>query len=224
MKKYFVTGLVILLPLAITIAVVVFLVNFFTKPFIGIVSKFLDQLPGIDNGLFFFTHDQIVNYSSRLLILVLLFITTVGLGYLTRWFLLHTLIRITDTILTKIPVVSSVYKTSQDLIKTLFVSNKKSFQQVVMAPFPRPGVYVMGLIARESPKICRASAEKDLVSVLVPTTPNPTTGFLLMFDKSELIYIDMKPEDAIKYIVSCGVIIPNEDNANAFPTDLKNRS
>lgn len=215
MKKYFITGLVILLPLAITVAVIVFLVNFFTKPFIELVAKFIDKLPGIENGFFFFNHDQIVSYSSKVLILVLLFIITVGLGYLTRWFLLHSLIRLTDTILTKIPVVSSVYKTSQDLIKTLFVSNKKSFQQVVMVPFPRPGVYVMGLIARESPKVCITAAQKDLVSVLVPTTPNPTTGFLMMFDKSELIFVDIKPEDAIKYIVSCGVIIPNEKNISS---------
>lgn len=210
MKKYFITGLVILLPLVITIAIAVFLVNFFTKPFIGFVSKFLDKITGLDHGFFIFSHDQIVNYSSRFLILLLLFLITVGLGYLTRWFLLHAIVRLTDTVLKKIPVVSSVYKTSQDLIKTLFVSDKKSFQQVVMVPFPRPGVYVMGLVARESPEICSKKTQKDLVSVLVPTTPNPTTGFLMMFDKSELIYLDLKPEDAIKYIVSCGVIIPSE--------------
>jgi uncharacterized membrane protein len=79
-----------------------------------------------------------------------------------------------------------------------------------MVPFPRPDVFVLGLIARSSPPMCANAAKEDLVSVLVPTTPNPTTGFLLMYKRSELINIDMRPEDAIKYIVSCGVIIPDE--------------
>jgi uncharacterized membrane protein len=109
-----------------------------------------------------------------------------------------------------------VYKTSQDIIKTIFVSDKNSFKQVVMVPFPRPGVYVIGLIARESPTCCSKAANAELISVLVPTTPNPTTGFLLMFKKEDLVYVDIKPEEAIKYIVSCGVILP-EGNTPQTP-------
>lgn len=214
MKKYFITGLVILLPLAVTVAVFLFLVNFFTAPFIGFVSGALTHIPAISKGLFIFSEDQLIGYISRILILLALFICTLALGFVARWFLLHSLISFTDKILCKIPLISTVYKTSQDLIKTLFVSDKKSFQKVVMVEFPRPGVFVVGLIARESPPTCCASTGKNLISVLVPTTPNPTTGFLMMFEEQDLIYIDMKPEDAIKYIVSCGVIIPNLASKN----------
>ena len=77
-----------------------------------------------------------------------------------------------------------------------------------MVPFPKEGTYVMGLVSRESPKVCSESIQSSLISVLVPTTPNPTTGFLLMYKKEDLIYLDLKPEAAIKYIVSCGVITP----------------
>ena len=77
-----------------------------------------------------------------------------------------------------------------------------------MVPFPKPGTYVMGLVSRESPKICSDEAGSELFSVLVPTTPNPTTGFLLMYKKEDMIFLDLKPEQAIKYIVSCGVITP----------------
>ncbi len=218
MKKYFITGLVILLPLAVTVAVFLFLVNFFTAPFIDFVASILKHIPAIQDGVFIFSEDQVVGYISRILILLALFLCTLGLGCLARWFLLNSLISFTDKILSKIPLISTVYKTSQDLIKTLFVSDKKSFQKVVMVPFPRPGVFVIGLIARESPPTCCQRTGKKLISVLVPTTPNPTTGFLMMFEEHELVSIDMKPEDAIKYIVSCGVIIP-DSGASDVPTN-----
>lgn len=208
MKKHFVTGLVILLPLAVTIAVLLFLINFLTEPFIGLVSSILQDFHIINHGFLFLTPEQLIRYGSKLIILIFLFLFTVGLGMITRWFILHSLLKLGDRILHKIPVVNTVYKTTQEIIKTLFVSDKNTFKQVVMAPFPRPDVYVIGLVVREAPPICSDAAKQELISVLVPTTPNPTTGFLMMFRKEELIYLDIKPEDAIKYIVSCGVITP----------------
>lgn len=208
MKKYFVTGLVILLPLAVTIAVLVFLVNFFTKPFIGMVSSILSSWNLFSEGWLFFSREEIIQYGSRILILFMLFFFTAGLGLIARWFFMNAILQLCDKLLHRIPIINTVYKTSQDIIKTLFISDKNSFKQVVMVPFPRPGVYVLGLLVRESPKACCLASQEELISVLVPTTPNPTTGFLLMFKKEELIFVDMKPEDAIKYIVSCGVIIP----------------
>ncbi len=220
MKKHFVTGLVILLPLVVTIAVVLFLVNFLTAPFIGAVSAILTKMHIINRGFLFLSPEQLLRYGSQIIILILLFLFTVILGIIARWFLIHTLFRLGDRILHRIPIVNTVYKTTQDIIKTLFVSDKNTFKQVVMVPFPRADVFVLGFIARESPKICSQAAGNDLTSVFVPTTPNPTTGFLLMFKRSELIDIDMKPEDAIKYIVSCGVIIPksNAPTPKATPT------
>ena len=208
MKKYFITGLVILLPLAVTIAVLVFLINFLTQPFVGMVSSVLSHWNIINRGFLFLSPEQVVKYGSQLLILIVLFFVTLGLGVVARWFFINTLFSIGDKILHRIPIVNTVYKTSQDIIKTLFVSDKNSFKQVVMVPFPRPGIYVIGLISRASPETCSKAIGEELISVLVPTTPNPTTGFLLMFKKEDLIYIDMRPEDAIKYVVSCGVIVP----------------
>lgn len=216
MKKHFITGFVILLPLVVTIAVVIFLVNFLTQPFIGIVSTILSKLHIINKGFLFLTPEQLVRYTAKVIILILLFLFTVGLGMVTRWFLINTLFRLGDRLLHRIPIVNTVYKTTQDIIKTLFVSDKNSFKQVVMVPFPREGVYVLGLISRESPPICSKAVSQELVSVLVPTTPNPTTGFLMMYKREDLIIIDMRPEEAIKYIVSCGVIIPEPPESALF--------
>lgn len=208
MKKYFITGLVILLPLAVTIAIVVFIVNFLTKPFIGIVSSFLKDFNIINKGFLFLSPEQVVLYGSKLLILICLFLFTLLLGVIARWFFFKALLNLSDKILHRIPLINKVYKTTQEIIKTIFVTDKSSFKQVVMVPFPKGGSYVMGLVSREAPKACSEQSGGELFSVLVPTTPNPTTGFLLMYKKEEIIFLDLKPEQAIKYIVSCGVITP----------------
>ncbi len=217
MKKYFITGLVILLPLAVTIGIIIFIVNFLTRPFIEAASNFLSHFPLLQKGFLFLNSEQLVRYGSKILILMMLFGVTILLGMITRWFFIKGLLNLGDRLLHRIPLVNTVYKTTQDIIKTLFVSDKNSFKQVVMVQFPRKDVYALGLIARESPPVCSRGIGHDLISVLIPTTPNPTTGFLLMFKKEDLIYIDMKPEDAIKYVVSCGVIIPGETAHSTSP-------
>ena len=220
MKKYFITGLVILLPLAVTLLILNFVINFLTQPFMGMFSSLLSYLNISNQGFLFLTPDQTLRYGSKFLILVTLFFVTVVLGMITRSFFIHSIFGLGDKIIHRIPIVNTVYKTTQDIIKTLFVSDKNSFKQVVMVPFPRPDIFALGLISRDSPVICSDAAGADLVSVLIPTTPNPTTGFLLMYARKDLIFVDMKPEDAIKYIVSCGVIIPDVHNVPKAPLHL----
>jgi len=79
---------------------------------------------------------------------------------------------------------------------------------VVMFPFPHTGSYVLGLISRDAPVTCSEAGKEELISIFVPATPNPMTGFLIMRPRSELIYLEMRSEDALKYIVSCGVVPP----------------
>jgi len=208
MKKYFITGLVILLPLALTVAIIAFIVNFLTKPFIGMVSSYLMKFHFVNRGFLFLSPEQLIRYGSQLIILVGIFFIMVLIGMFARWFFVKSLIGLSDNILHRIPLVNKVYKTTQEIIRTLFSKDKNSFRQVVMAPFPHSNAYVLGLVSRESPQICEDKVGADLMSILVPTTPNPTTGFLLMYKKEDLIYLDLRPEDAIKYIVSCGVITP----------------
>ncbi|HEX2583285.1 MAG TPA: DUF502 domain-containing protein, partial [Chlamydiales bacterium] len=97
---------------------------------------------------------------------------------------------------------------TKEIIHILFASDKNSFKQVVMVHFPDPESYCLGLISRESPPLCAEKKGEDMVSVFLPTTPNPTTGFMIISPKKDLIFLDMKSEEAIKYIVSCGVIQP----------------
>ncbi len=201
MKKYFITGLVTLLPLAVTFWVVHFVVDFLTRPFIGLVLLLTNRIPYLSH--------QVIRTISQFMILVVLFLLTFFIGFVARKYFFGRLLRFGDHLLIKIPLVSKVYKTSKGIVKSLFGSSSASFKQVVMIPFPYQGCYCIGLIARDAPNSCSAAENDQLVSVFVPTTPNPTTGFLVMSRKSELIYLEMKSEDAVKYIVSCAVIQPN---------------
>jgi len=208
MKKYFITGLVILLPLAVTVGIIAFILDLLTKPFIGWVSDFLQRFHLWQKGFLFLTPSQIVKYGSQILIVACLILFTICLGIVTRWVFVKSIFKLSDRILHRIPLVSKVYKTTQEVIKTILTTGSTSFKQVVMAPFPQGGSYVIGLVSRESPKICSNQVGAPLISVLIPTTPNPTTGFLIMYKKDDLIFLNLTVEDAIKYIVSCGMITP----------------
>lgn len=210
LKNYFMTGLAVLLPVVITIVVLEFIINFLTEPFMGMMTPVLKHFH-IDQCLQpYISSEKCLKYIGKTCILILLFTLTIIVGIITRSFFIRFLFNLWDRILTKIPVVKTIYKTTQDIIRTLFSSDKNSFQQVVMVPFPKEGIYALGLISRKAPSCCSKKAKAKLTSVLIPTTPNPITGFLLMYKEEDLIYVDMKTDEAIKYIVSCGVISPED--------------
>lgn len=205
MKKYFITGLVILLPLALTLAIVIFLFNLLTQPFAGIVQSIFNHYNLLQNGFLFLKAEQVQLYISQIVILLFLFFFTVSLGIITRWFFIHYIIRFSEQLFLRIPFISSIYNASKDVIKTIFTNKSNSFKQVVMVRFPNPETYSIGLVTKEN-LLGIHEGEEKLTAVFVPTTPNPTSGFLVMFKESELIYLNMKVEDAFKYIISCGVI------------------
>jgi len=200
MKKYFFTGLVTLLPLAVTVMAVMFIVNLLTKPFMGIVTHPLSSLP--------IESENLIRTISQILILVTIFLFTLCVGLVARRFFFKILMQMGEKLLSNIPIVNKIYKTIREIFHTLLSGEKNSLQQVVMFPFPHHGSYVLGLVSRDAPHTCSAAGNQDLVSIFVPATPNPMTGFLIMRPRSELVYLEMRSEDAIKYIVSCGVVPP----------------
>jgi uncharacterized membrane protein len=201
-KKYFFTGLVILLPVAVTIWLVRFFLNLLTAPFMGLISIWTDRLP--------FSSPQLIGAISQILIILALVLIMWITGFVAKKFFFHQLIRFGDNLLIKIPLVRKVYKTSKEIVNSLFGSKENSFQQVVLLPFPYHGSYCIGLISSTSPKTCSNASDSELLSIFIPTTPNPATGFLVMCNKKDLIYLNMKTEEAIKYVVSCAVIQPEE--------------
>ena len=200
LKKYFITGLVILLPLAVTIVLVAFIINILTQPFVGLIEQFLVTMPWYQK------YRGAVHIILQIFLLFGLFFFTVLLGFLARVVVFKSFLSVYDYILHRIPIIKTVYKATQQVIKTIFGTSSRSFKQVVMVPFPTQGAYCIGLVSSPAPSLCEKTAGTSLITVFVPTTPNPTSGFLMMYRKDEVIFLDMKIEEAFKYIISCGVI------------------
>lgn len=206
MRKYFFAGLVILLPLALTLIVVLFFFNLLTKPFVDVLHSFFNYYGILQNGILFFSAAQVREAISQIIIFVLLFFFTVFIGMLGRWYFTKSLIKMWDYVFHRIPIIRTVYKTCQEVINTMFATKTKSFKQVVMVPFPDRTTYSIGLVTQENIPNLTNKENPALTAVFVPTTPNPTSGFLMMFEEKDLIHLDMKIEEAFKYIISCGVI------------------
>lgn len=207
MKKYFITGLVILLPLTLTLVVLAFFFNLLTEPFLGISKTIIDYTGFLENGILFLSAEQVQTVISQVLILIVLFTFTVLLGLFARWVFFHYIVRFWESLIHRIPFISTIYRTCQDVIKTIFATKNNAFKQVVMVNFPNPETRTIGLVTRESLPGADASLGSDLLVVFVPTTPNPTSGFLTIVKKEDVVYLDMSVEDAFKYVISCGVIM-----------------
>ncbi len=205
MKKCFFTGLATLLPVAVTIWIFIFFVRFLTRPFMGIMTALLEDLPKY--GII--TSKSGIELLSQLFILLSLFILVFCLGFIARRFFFEKLFEIGDRILYRVPLVNKVYKTSKEIIHSLFASQGGSFKQVVLIPFPYRGGYCLGLVSGPSPESCVTPIHQEMESVFIPTAPNPMTGFLVMIPRKEMIYLEMKTEEAMKYVVSCAVIKPD---------------
>jgi uncharacterized membrane protein len=209
MKKYFLTGVVILLPLALTLAIITFVVNVLTKPFMGIVAHLLSSSQIVNKGFLLFSAEQTIKYMSQIIILAFLFFFILTLGMLARWVFFRWILLLGEKILHKLPLVNKIYKTTKDLVNQLFGQGKNTFRQVVLAPFPGHDIYAIGLLSEKAPKECSDHIGQELFSVFIATAPNPATGFVIMYPRKDLIFLEMRPEDAIKYIVSCGVVSPD---------------
>lgn len=205
-KNYFFTGLIILLPLALTFWILAFVFNILTEPLAGIVSSIFDRYDLFENGFLFLSGKQLQEFIAQILIFIFLFAITVSLGAITRYFFIKSLIDFSDWILLKIPFISPIYKGCQDLINTLFSSDSKAFKTVVLVPFPEKGNLTIGFLTCDNLDI---GIKKKFVSVFIPTAPNPTSGFLVLYPPDDLIYVDMKVDEAFKYVISCGVIAAN---------------
>lgn len=208
MSKYFFTGLLLLLPVTLTLILIVFLINLLTNPFTDPVSSVFVHYDIFNKPFLFLSGTQVLKLMSKLVILLSLFLLTLIAGFVGRLLIFNAFFRLADLLLHRIPLVNRIYKTAQDIVKTVFASEKPSFSTAVLVPFPSEKSYNIGFITSDHMPEGSDDTHKQLVSVFVPGTPNPTMGFVLLFRKEQIIPIDMKVEEALKFIISCGVMCP----------------
>lgn len=208
MKKSFLTGIAILLPIVLTLIIVMFFVNLLTKPFVEFVHDIFVKLSLLDNSFFILSSDQMIYFVSKILILIFLTFATFLIGFFTQHLFANYFFERFDKIIHKIPVVNKIYMSLQEVMHTLFKSEKTSFSQVALVPFPQENTYCIGFVTKESLPEGSDAEHLGLISVYVPGTPNPMMGFNFLYKREQLIFIDMKVDDALKFVISCGVMFP----------------
>ena len=190
LRNYFFTGVVVLLPIGFTLYLSKFLINISTKLIpagINPNSYLPHSIPGLE------------------ILLTLIFITIIGglsLSFLGKKFL-----QIIDDLFKRIPILRTIYSALGQMTES-FTNQDKNKKSVVLVEYPRKGSWAVGFATKENSGEIKKKTNTELINVFVPTTPNPTSGFLLMFSKAEVIYLDMSFEEASKFIVSAGTSSP----------------
>ena len=208
MRKYFITGLLILVPLAITVWVLNLIVSTMDQSLLLLPPRWRPEIllgmniPGI----------------GTILTLVIIFLT----GVATANFIGKYVVDIWEAVLVRIPVVNSIYSSVKQVSDTLFSSSGNAFRKAVLVQYPRPGCYTIAFLTGVPGGDVKNHLQGDYISVYVPTTPNPTSGFFLMMPREDAIELDMNVDEALKYIVSMGVVSPEllvkPDAATSRPT------
>lgn len=203
MRKYFITGLLILVPLAITLWVLNLVIGTLDQSLLLVPKRFRpDSLFGFDlPGL------------GTILTIVIVFLT----GLLTNNLVGNYVVRMWEKLLQRIPIVNSLYSSVKQVSDTLFSSSGNAFRKAVLIPYPHQNSWTIAFLTGVPGGDVANHLVGDYVSVYVPTTPNPTSGFFLMMKRSDVVELDMSVDAALKYIVSMGVVAPAEVVAAGAP-------
>lgn len=197
------------MPVALTIIVLVFLIDFFTTPFLPIVSSLLSTLENWGN---FSIPNQLTLPTARILALTLLCLFILLLGALTRWLFTKELLKWGEHLFSHIPFIKTVYKVSKEILSALFSSDgKKAFKHSVIIPFPFAPSYVVGFQSGEVAEEIQQKIKEPLTSIFMPTAPHPISGFLLFVPQKDAHKTSMTTEETVKFLVSCGMIKSNNE-------------
>jgi uncharacterized membrane protein len=210
LRRYLITGLVLWVPLGITIWVLTLIVSTLDKTLLLIPHQFRPEtllgvaIPGLG--------------------VVLTFIILLVTGVTTRNFVGQRLLKGWDSVLRRIPVVKSIYSGVKQVSDTLFSDTGQAFRKALLIEFPCPGSYTIAFMTGTPSGEVVSRLPGDHVSVYVPTTPNPTSGYFLLVPKNKIQELDMSVDDALKYIVSMGVVGPGQQSPQSRPGPAKSNA
>ena len=190
-RNYFIAGVVVLIPIGITIYLTLFLVSITSK----ILPKEINP-----------NHYLPYNIPGVEILMSVILITLIG--FLSLSFIGRRLLNVFDNILKRIPILRTIYSAIVQMTETFTKSDSKK-KNVVLVEYPRKGSWAVGFATKENTGEISNKTQQKLINVFIPTTPNPTSGFLLMFPKEDVIYLDLTFEEASKFIVSAGTSNPD---------------
>ena len=196
LRGYFFAGMLVTAPIAITVYVALLLISFVDERVFALIPPEYNpetylpfSVPGI---------------GVVLMIVILTLIGAIAAGYLGKM-----LLRLSDRLLNRMPVVRSIYGVAKQIVETVVSNKSVAFREVVLIEYPRKGIWTIGfLTGRAIDQIGETLAHADMVNVFVPTTPNPTSGFLLFVPEGDVKRLPMSVEDGIKLVISAGIVVP----------------
>lgn len=208
LRNAFITGLIILLPLGFTFIVVNFLLKTIGAPASHVFFFFLD--PGLRQSPWV---TPFLDITSTVVVIILITL----IGFLSNYFFGRLLVTLTEKLFTKLPFIGKVYNAAKQVVDAFGREKKALFQKTVLFEFPKKGSYALGFLTSTLQSEIHDRTQEDLVNVFMPTTPNPTSGFLLMIPKSDIIELNMTTTEGMKLIISGGAVVP----ANLIPSSAK---
>ncbi len=200
-QQYFVTGLLVWLPMGITVWVLLWLMGMLDGIFLAILGLADALIPGI-HGLV--ERARNIPGLGVILVAVVIFSTGVfvanmfGQWWVSQW----------DKLMTRIPVVRSIYASVKQVADTLFSGSGHAFSKALLIQYPRQGAWTIAFLTGKPGGEVASHLAGDYVSVYVPTTPNPTSGFFLMVPRADVVELKMSVDEALKYVISMGVVVP----------------
>ena len=195
-RNYFIAGIVVLIPIGITIYVTIFLVSISSK----ILPKEINP-----------NHYLPYNIPGLEIFISIILITLIG--GLSLSFIGKKMLDLFNNVLKRIPILRTIYSALGQMTET-FTKSDKGKKNVVLLEYPRKGSWAVGFATKKNTGEITKKTQKNLINVFVPTTPNPTSGLILMVPKQDVIELDMGVEDALKMVISLGVVVPGEDTLN----------
>lgn len=212
LRQYFITGLLVWLPMGVTVWVLLWLVGILDGIFLGVLAALEAMVPGLSP-----IANQLRQIPGLGVILVAIVILGTGLfvaNMFGQWWL-----RQWDRLMTRIPVVRSIYSSVKQVSDTLFSGSGQAFSKALLVQYPRRGAWTIAFLTGHPGGEVARHLDGDYLSVYVPTTPNPTSGFFLMVPRADVVELRMSVDEALKYVISMGVVVPpvREDGLPASP-------
>ena len=205
LRNYFLAGVIVVAPISITFFIVWQVVQVVD----GNVQRMLPDR---------YNPETYLPFSVPGLGVVLMVGLITLIGMLAAGFVGRTVMRTSEQILNRMPVIRSIYGTLKQIFETVFSHSSQSFREVVLIEYPRRGIWAIGFVTGHARGEIQARVETELINVFLPTTPNPTSGFLLFVPREEVLRLDMSVEDGIKMVISSGIVAPEQAKQPAPPT------
>ena len=213
-KSYFLTGLLALVPVVVTVWVIIWLVRWIADLLrFGIIPGLIHRIVSIPEEPVWLNRilEFSLNATDFLLGLVLVLIMILIVGALARTYLVRKSLQLSENILERIPLAGAIYKATRQLMSGILTGKERRFSRVVLVEYPKQDSWVLGFVSRESGEFFNQATGKKMLNIFVPTTPNPTSGFLLMVPEEQVRNLDLSVEEAFQTIISGGIAVPGEE-------------